>query len=99
MQVEVAESASDSLLSAASYIHENFGEPSAAADLLDKFDEFTGRVSDLPDIYPLCIDKDLADRGIRKALIKNYAALYEILDEKIIVIGFFHQSQDYAKLV
>lgn len=99
MQVEVAELASDSLLNAASYIAVKFGEPRAALALLEEFDEFVERVSDFPDIYPLCADETLADRGIRKALIKNYVALYEILDEKIFVIGFFHQSQDYAKLV
>ena len=99
LQVEVAESASESLLSAARYIADKFGELKAAGDLLDKFDEFTDRVSEFPEIYPLCADDDLANQGIRKALIKNYVALYEVYDDKIFVIGFFHQSQDYAKLV
>ena len=99
LQVEVAELASDSLFEAANYIAVKFGEPRAALELLEKFDEFVDRVSDFPDIYPLCVDETLAGCGIRKALIKNYVALYEILDEKIFVIGFFHQSQDYARLV
>jgi plasmid stabilization system protein ParE len=99
LQVEVAELASDSLLNAASYIAVRVGEPRAALELLDEFDDFVDRVSDFPDIYPLCADETLAFRDIRKALIKNYLALYEVLDEKIFVIGFFHQRQDYAKLV
>lgn len=99
MQVEIAKSASDSLFNSARYIVENFGERNAAEDLLDEFDSFTERVSLFPYLYPLCADEDLAARGIRKALIKNYVALYEVLDNKVFVIGFFHQSQDYAKFV
>ncbi len=71
----------------------------AVITLLDKFDEFIDTVAQLPDLYPLCADERLAKKGIRKALISGYVALYVFGEEDVTVIAFFHQTQDYARLV
>ncbi len=97
--VEVADEAYIGLSEAVRYVADVLGEPSAARKLLDSFDEFSDAVSELPDLYPLCREDRLAAQGVRKALVEGYVALYVVGDGKVSVIGFFHQTQDYARLV
>lgn len=97
--VEIADEARVGLEDAVAYIVEVLCEPSAGTKLLDAFDEFVDTVAELPDLYPLCVEERLASQGIRKALVEGYIALYLRKDADVFVIGFFHQTQDYAKLV
>ena len=50
-------------------------------------------------MYPLCAEERLASMGVRKALVQGYVALYVEDSDQAAVIGFFHQSQDYASLI
>lgn len=84
---------------AVGYIASSLCEPTAAAELLKAFDEFADKVALFPEMYPLCSEERLALLGIRKALVEAYIALYLVKDSAVYIIGFFHQSQDYAKLV
>lgn len=97
--VQVAEEAYVGLESAVAYIARILCEPSAATKLLDSFDEFIDTVAALPELYPLCVEDRLASQGLRKALVEGYITLYMIEGKTVYVIGFFHQTQDYAKLV
>lgn len=97
--VQVADEAYAGLENAVAYIVDVLCEPSAAAILLDAFDDLVDMVAAFPELYPLCVEERLASQGIRKALIEGYIALYLVKAETVYVIGFFHQSQDYAKLV
>ena len=99
LNVVISESAQAGLAEACGYIAEVLKELSAVVTLLDAFDEFVDAVSQLPDLYPLCNESRLASMGIRKALIRGYVALYVRSDEEVSVIAFFHQTQDYAKLI
>ena len=98
-KVEVAQSANSALWDAVDYIVNTYGEHKSAKSLVDKFDSFIDNVSDFPKCYPICADKNLAEAKTRKALINNYVALYKIENDTVYVTGFFHQRQDYAKLV
>ena len=98
-KVVVAESAARSLIEAAAYIANILCEKSAGSNLLNEFDNFIETVGRLPGLYPLCSEKRLAAKGIRKALIGNYVALYVYENDQVTVIALFHQTQDYAKLV
>lgn len=97
--VEIADEARAGLENAVAYIVAVLHEPLAGTKLLDAFDEFADTVSELPDLYPLCAEERLATQGIRKALIEGYIALYLRKGATVFVIGFFHQTQDCAKLV
>ena len=97
--VQVAEEAYVGLENAVAYIARILCEPSAATKLLDSFDDFIDTVAAFPEMHPLCAEDRLASQGIRKALVEGYVALYMIEGETVYVIGFFHQTQDYAKLV
>ena len=97
--VEIADEAYIGLSEAVRYIADILGEPSTAGNLLDSFDQFSDAVSELPDLYPLCRGRALSYQRSRKALVEDYIALYMVGSGKVSVIGFFHQTQDYAKLV
>lgn len=99
LNVLVAASAEAALAEACAYIGKVLCEPSAVDTLLDKFDEFIAAVAALPDMYPLCGEQRLAAKGIRKALIGGYVALYVHDGEAVTVVAFFYQTQDYAKLI
>ncbi len=97
--VLVAEAAQAALVEACAYIGSVLCEPSAAVTLLDEFDRFVESVADLPEMYPLCQEKRLAAKGIRKALICGYVALYVYDGDEVNIIALFHQTQDYARLL
>ena len=96
--VLVAEEALAALDEAVSYIDGVLFEPASAASLLDAFAELLDRLSAHPGMYPLCTEERLASMGVRKALVQGYIALYAEDGEQAVIIGFFHQTQDYASL-
>lgn len=98
-KVLVAEAVQVALVEACSYADSILCEPSATLALLDGFDEFVAAVADFPDLYPLCQEERLAAKGVRKALICGYVALYICSENEVNVIAFFHQTQDYARLL
>ena len=97
--VFVSDEAYEGLDDAVNYIANVLREPHAASQLLDSFDSFIERVGNLPDLYPFCAEPRLASQGVRKALIEGYVALYVVDKSAVVVVGFFHQSRDYAKLL
>lgn len=98
-RVLVADEVYRALEDAVAYIANVLFEPSSGARLLDSFDRFVDEVSTFPDLFPFCAEDRLASRGIRKASIEGFLALYVVEGSKVYVIGFFHQTQDYARLV
>lgn len=97
--VLLADEARRGLEGAVGYTAAVLCDPAAATKLLDAFDEFSDTVASFPEMYPLCTEEHLASLEIRKALVAGYVALYLIRDNAVHVIGFFHQSQDHAKLI
>ena len=98
-KVLIADTAKSSLDRALHYISDVLSSPAAASKLLVSYLSFLDKVADMPFSYPKCRDHDLSKRGIRKALLDGYVALYAIEEKAVMVIGFFHQKQDYARLV
>lgn len=98
-RVLVAEEALAALDEAVSYIDGVLFAPTSAAALLDAFAELVDRLSAHPGMYSLCAEERLATIGVRKALLQGYVALYVEDGEQAVIIGFFHQSQDYASLI
>ena len=98
-EVVVAEEASRDIDSIIDYLCRGLATPSAASDPLDAYDEFVGVIGAFPEAYPLCDDRYLAGLGYRKALLKNYVALYRVADDAVVIARVFHQSQDYARLI
>lgn len=81
------------------YLAEKLGEPSVAALFNDAFIGARRNIERFPKMYPLCRDRTLADRGYRKAQVRNYLLLYTTDGDASVIHHIFHQSQDYAALV
>lgn len=97
--VVITDGARRSLGESVAYVSAVLCEPSAAGKLLDSFESIVDALSDLPQLYPLCAEKRLAEMDFRKALCEGYVALYLFDGSTVTIVAFFHQSQDYAKLV
>ena len=57
------------------------------------------RLRKAPFIYPLCLDKPLADKGLRYAPVMGYIVFYTV-DEKNFVVRIhriLHGTMDYVK--
>lgn len=73
----------------------------AATDFLDEVAKFYDRLADTPKMYALCDDSEFSLKGYRKALIKNYLAVFSINEdtEEVIILRFFHSTMNYYRLL
>lgn len=81
------------------YLVDVLKSPQAAMDFMDEFEYQLGLVADNPQLHALSRMPELAARGYRPMLVKNYVALYKVDGDLVVVAHVFHQSQDYARLV
>lgn len=81
------------------YLIKVLKSPQAAESLLAEYDEAILRLSEQPDICRLCSHPYLASKSYRAYYFKNYVLLYKWMDETVYLSHFFHQRQDYAKLI
>ena len=98
-QINITQEAQIQYEACIDYIRLLFHEENAAKKIEAAFLIFTENVSTFPEMYPLMLDQRLRDQGVRRALVENYVVLYQYEDEVVMVIGFFHQMQDYARFV
>ena len=97
----VTELAHQDLDNIVSYIAVQLANPSAAGNFLDEVDACYNFLMSNPLMYEKCRDPRLEAKGYRKAVIKNYIAVYQI-DEaarSVIILRFFYGAQDYIKLI
>ncbi len=73
--------------------------PQAAQSFMDSFEDIITLIAETPELFALSRMEELAAKGYRTALVKNYGMLYTIREDKVIIAHIFHQTQDYARLV
>lgn len=71
----------------------------AARAFVDEFARQVQLISENPTMCRLSRLPELGVHGYRLCLVNNYAMLYKIHEEQVVIAHIFHQSQDYAKLV
>lgn len=83
------------------YLSRNLGNPIAAASLLEDFEDVLVSLRSTPRMYPALLSAGLAERGYRKALVKNYVLIFKVDEDgkTVYLLRLFHASQDYAKLL
>jgi len=99
--LEVTDSAEQDLDRIFAYIAEQLAAPKAASDFADAVYDCYSRLEEDPYIYEQCRDPMLQREGYRRAVIKNYIAVYKV-DENaktVIIHRFFHGRQDYTNLI
>ena len=80
------------------YITNTLYTPKAATELVDEIIECQRILKENPFAYSKCIDKNLEERGYRRAIVKNYILLFKIEEPKrVAILRFFHGVQDYQQ--
>lgn len=97
----VTELANQDLDNIVSYMAVQLANPSAAGNFLDEVDACYQFLQSNPLMYEKCRDPRLEAEGYRKAVIKNYIAVYRINEttKSVIILRFFYGAQDYIKLI
>lgn len=93
--LEITESAERDLDRIVEYIGVRLANPPAALALLDEIDRVSESLRESPELFALCADTRLAERGYRKALVRAYILVFEIEVDTVRVLRFFHSSEDY----
>ena len=69
----------------------------AAQNIANSFKKFLENVKEFPEMYPIMQEECLRQKKVRRALVENYVVVYEYDGSAVTVLGFFHQTQDYAR--
>ena len=97
----VSDHALQDLDSIGTYITVQLANPIAAANFFDEVEACYTFLMRNPMMYEKCRDDRLAAEGYRKAVIKNYVAIYRVSEETetVFIARFFNSAQDYTKLL
>lgn len=98
-EVVILESAQRELQQIIDYLCDALKSAQAAKSFMDGLEAQIALIEGNPELFALSRMPELAIKGYRVALIKNYGMLYTLREEKIHVAHFFHQRQDYARLI
>lgn len=75
----------------------NLKNDQAAKHLLNEIEKIFDRLEENPEQFPKCRDKYLEEKGYREAIVQhmNYLVIFNIEDDKINIVGIFHQLENY----
>ena len=93
----VTEAAHDDLDEAFAYIATVLENPAAAIALAGEVESVYRSIRTRPETHPFCDSPRLTAMGYRKAAVKNYLFVFRVdsTANRVIVLRFFHQTQDY----
>jgi addiction module RelE/StbE family toxin len=100
-KVVLAEPAKNDLQKIAHYISLELGEPETASRVNKTLREAISSLSDSPRKYPPVTDEQLARRGYRKLLVKNYIAFFTVDEQSgtVNVERVLYTRRDWANLI
>lgn len=79
------------------YLSVELCNPAAASALLTAIEQACLRLSEHPQLYPVCAHPLLAAPGYRKVFIRGYLLLYRADQAAVYVERFFSDMEDYAQ--
>ena len=97
IKVFVTQTAEDNFRACVDYVERVLCQHRAALDMADEFETFLQNVELMPEMYPVMQDERLREKSLRRALVGNYVVVYRFEGNVVTVLGFFHQTQDYAR--
>lgn len=79
------------------YISEELSNPAAAVNLIDKIRSALANVCAFPESCPKINNSFVRNQGLRKLIVDNYIAFYEVKAElqQIVVIRIMYGMQNY----
>ena len=99
--VHITNKGEQDIIEAADYIEFTLLNPSAADSLLDAAENEIGKLSFMPEKYPIIDDPVLKKWEIRFIPVKNYLAFY-VIDEDthtVHIIRFLHGKRNWKKIL
>lgn len=81
------------------YITNTLHNQKVATELIDEITECQRILKENPFAYSKCIDKNLEERGYRRAVVKNYILLFKIEQKRVAILRFFHGAQNYQYML
>lgn len=85
---------------ALNYITNILNNKKAATELVGEIIECQRILKENPFAYSKCIDKNLEERGYRRAVVKNYILLFKIEEQKrVAILRFFHGTRNYQRML
>lgn len=96
-----AQTAEDQLRDIVLYLRDVSGSNGPALRLLDRIERAMTLLSSFPRLGAAPGSPALAQRGYRMLVVGECLVFYRVDDElrRIIVVGFFHKSRDYERLL
>lgn len=91
-----AKEAQKQIEASVAYLDALTGSQASADALIDKIEEYVSRLKSNPFLFPLSKDPELAKRNYRIVLVKHYLLVFTVNNETVTIMGFFHQTQNYA---
>ena len=94
-------SAQKDILTIYNYISIVLGNTAASNKLMQKIKDRFNEIATYPKSAPLLINEYVKNKNIRKLIIDNYIAFYEINEQKneIIVLRILHCTTNYINMI
>ena len=73
----------------------------ATIHLLNEIQKIYDRLEENPMQFPICRNIYLASKGYREAVVSemSYIIIYKILENQVIIMGVFHQLENYQEKI
>jgi plasmid stabilization system protein ParE len=85
--------------SSVNYIKYNLQNPIAAQRLKDEVKKTYRKIKGNPFIYPAVPVEDLALKGYRFTMVKNYMLFFKVKEKQINVIRFLYGPRDWENIL
>jgi plasmid stabilization system protein ParE len=83
------------------YIAVEFSAPESASKLLDEIEVNISNLKDMPKMFPLVRDEELAKQGYRSMSAKNYLIFYTVDEETktVNIVSAMYNRRDWTNLL
>jgi plasmid stabilization system protein ParE len=94
-----SESFREDVKSSVSYIKDILQAPAAAQRLKGEIKASYKKLKKTPFIYPVVPDENLASKGLRFMMVKNYMMFYVVDNKDINIIRFLYGRRDWITIL
>ena len=97
--VKITDVAKGEIDSICNYLENNLGSKQAKENFVSKLNKQISILKELPELYSISKRPEISKFDGRVAPVNNYALIYIIEDDDVIILHVFHSSQDYGRMV